>query len=450
MVKLSPSMPTKKERVFIGLRELSGYGGRLKQGFDELGVDAIYVNLSDAPHAYGTTKNPRWVSVLNRVSQAMGNKFYGHWLLRVLWVGVFQNLIGLAIFIPCLLTCKTFVYVSVSTFFFFLELPILRLCGKNIIFVFLGSDSRPTYINGYVLKSGRTWTLYMGMLLTQIQKLILRIVERFATAILNVPPQSHFHGRPIVNNFIVGLPIQFPPQVSAARPATAEEKNVVILHAPSIKGPKGTELIRSTITRLKQKGLSIEYVEISGRPNSEVIAAIQRCDFVIDEVYSDMPMTMLIAEAAFWGKPSLTGGYYGQELDQFLRPEEIPPSYFCHPDDLEVSIERMIQDKALRMDIGKRAAEFVRRSWAAAKVAEKVLLVASGNYPKSWEFDPQQLRYVQGVGLKEDRARLLVKRTIELGGLRALGLRGNPGLEQAFSDFISEDPHQKQRQQKYA
>ncbi len=55
-------------RIFIGLRELSGYYHHLKKGFDALGIEAVFANLSGHPYRYGEDKNPRrcvfsgWVS----------------------------------------------------------------------------------------------------------------------------------------------------------------------------------------------------------------------------------------------------------------------------------------------------------------------------------------------------------------------------------------------------
>ena len=45
----------------------------------------------------------------------------------------------------------------------------------------------------------------------------------------------------------------------------------------------------------------IKFIEITGRPNQEVLELISTCDFVIDQLYSDMAMVGFATEAAFFG-----------------------------------------------------------------------------------------------------------------------------------------------------
>ena len=204
-------------RVFIGLREMSGYYVQLKRGFDALGVEAVFLDLGGHPFLYGDPGNPPAIAWLTHLSQKLGRFFFRNLLLRVLWTAVVQNIFGLLAFCWAAPRFDAFVFSSNSSFFFFLDLPVLRLLNKKILYVLHGSESRPVYLNGYVLPDERPPTIILGIVLARIQKTVVRLLERFATCLISIPPQAHFHGRPFVPWWIMGIPTQRPPPASIQR-----------------------------------------------------------------------------------------------------------------------------------------------------------------------------------------------------------------------------------------
>jgi glycosyltransferase involved in cell wall biosynthesis len=423
-------MAARKPRVFIGLREVAGFGRGLKAGFDQLGIDSVFLNIGYNPFEYEVRNNPAWANQLSSASSRLGKHFTGSWLKRILWIGFFQNLFAAPAFLWALWRYDAFIFGSVATFFFFLELPILKLFGKTVIFVFLGSDSRPVYLNGYVMTDAELPTIRKGIKLARLQKLVISIIERFATYLVNIPPQSHYHTRPIVNGYLMGLPAEYS-QAEVANPQPGGDV-IRILHAPSKPGPKGTVRIREAIASLKAKGHRFEYIEISGRSHAEVLAEIQRCSFVVDELYSDTPLAGFATEAAFFGKPAVVGSYYASQIHEVLRPEQMPPSLFIDPDQIEASIERLITDRAMREDLGRKALAFIREHWAAKRVAEKYLALIEGRVPRDWFFDPGSIRYREGCGLSREAAQAIIRPFLALGGRRALQLHDKPRLEELF------------------
>lgn len=412
-------------RVFIGLREVAGFGRGLKEGFDQLGVEAAFLNLGYHQHLYQTRNNPAWVEGLARASQRLGQRFTGAWWKRILWIGFVQNLFAVVALPRALLRYDAFIFLSVSSFLFFIELPLLKLFGKRVIFVFLGSDARPVYLNGYVIEDTTRSTIWKAVALARVQKSLLWIIDRFADVVVNVPPQAHFHTRPYISGYHVGLPAEYS---SAALDTLPSIDRIRILHAPSKPGPKGTVKIRQVVASLRAKGHEFDYVEISGRPHAEVLSEIQRASFVIDELYSDTPLAGFATEAAFFGKPSVVGSYYYEQIRQILPPEETPPSMFCHPDAVEAAIERLIVDPVLREDLGRRAFAFVHEHWAARRVAEKYLMLIRGVIPRNWLLDPADISYVHGVGLSEVRGAEVLRAFLRVGGRGALCLRDKPHL----------------------
>lgn len=437
-------MTTEHPRIFIGLRELSGYYHHLKRGFDRLGVESVFVNLSGHPYQYGADRNPAFVNRINQTAQKLGSFFFSNFAMRILWLGLFQNILGLFLFFWALFRFDVFIFGSNSTFFYFLDLPILRLLRKKIIYVFHGSESRPVYLNGYVLKDTRPMTIYTGIALARIQKIIISIIDRFADYSITIPPQAHFHRRPFVSWLCIGVPhdreAMGPVQESDERDPSIG-RSIRILHAPSKPEPKGTHAIRRVIQSLKTKGYDIDYIEITGRPNSEVLEELQRCDFVIDEIYSDTPMAVFATEAAFAGKPAVVGSYYADQIQRDISSEFIPPSAFCRPDRLEETVENLVKDAALRRAIGDEAKRFVYSHWTATKVAERYLMLIEGRVPKEWLFNPDHIEYIYGCGLPEWKSKAIIGKFLELGGPWSLCLSDKPDLEQRLIQFAH---HQEQ------
>ncbi|MEN6374499.1 MAG: glycosyltransferase [Smithella sp.] len=427
---------TKKPRIFIGLREIAGYFHHLKKGFDVLGIDSIFVNLSGNPFQYDTDKNPPFINALNHYSQKIGMMFFGNWILRVIWVAFLQNMISLFLFPWALFKYDVFIFASNSTFFFFIDLPILKLFRKKIIYVFLGSEARPVYLNGYVIKNDSFSSILTGICITRIQKIMISIIENFADHIINNPPQAYFQSRPFINSLCIGIPHSANLHKVKDASNNNPDKNIVrILHAPSKPEPKGTPVIRQAIHSLQQKGLALDYVEITGRPNAEVLRELERCDFIIDEIYSDTPMAVFATEAAFAGKPAIVGSYYVGRIKDDLPQSDMPPSMFCHPDRLETAIEKLIIDHKFREELGEKALEFVKTNWSATKVARHYLSLITGNFPAKWLFDPVNIRYLHGCGLAEAKAKRIIAAFLKTGGRRSLCLSGKPQLEEMFVRF---------------
>jgi hypothetical protein len=435
----------KKPRVFIGLTEVSGYYSRLKKGFDELGVPAEFYSLQ--PHRFqyaeekyrGIPAFARYCAV-NRI-KALDEKSFtrAFWLAMVL-------LSRVLLFAWAALKFDVFLLGGGSSFFRLAELPVLRAMGKKIIYIFHGTDSRPAYIDGFcegippfpALDTRSDWpdekTLLAYRRIARRRKRDVERIEEHAHVIVNAPPCAQFHTRPFVVSLVVGLPFDL---AGASVRHSAGPGPVRILHCPSLPEAKGTREIREAIAALRRKGIAIDYVEVSNKTNATVLAEIERCDFVVDQVYSDTPMAAFAGEAAFYGKPAVVGGYYQELIKQDLKPEWIPPSLYCHPARIQEAIERMVLDRESRLRLGLKAKEFVERNWTAQQVAKRYLQMIEGDFPSEWLYEPRRNRYLHGIGMPEQRLRLLIRAMIKKFGRKALLLSHHPELEQRFVDFAN-------------
>ncbi len=420
-------------RVFIGLREIAGYFGNLKKGFDEIKVDSAFLNLGGNRFEYDSGKNPKWVVFFNKLGKSWGARFSKNFILRFIWLSTFQNILGFFAFFFALFRYDVFVLGGNSTFFFFIDYVILKLFKKKIICVYLGSDARPMYINGFSNQNPKLAKL--NRFLVWLQKRIIRFSEEKADLCINHPPTAMFHEKDFISWLHVGVPS--PQPELKRREDRSNGVPVRIIHAPSKKGPKGTPYFERIIERL-QKKYNIEYVEISGMPHSEVLKTIASADIALDQFFSDTPMAVFSTECSFQKVPVVVGTYYSESIKKDYAPSVIPPTVFVHPNDVESRLEELIIDSNLRRSIGEEAYTYVNKNWGCRIVAEKYLKLLNGDYPESWVFKVNDLQYINGIGLPEKNLKIKVKEFLSGGKTKALQLDDKPKLKKAYLDLINE------------
>lgn len=426
----------RKPRILIGLTEIAGTAAGLCQGFRSLGYECDFINRF--PHPFKYEGSGHWATpILHRLSFLTAPP----WRKRTPFRQICQKL--LAVFRGFLLIWNLFRY---DVFIFFSQitfsnnlwdLPILKFFGKKIICVFVGSDSRPPYLDGFHDKNPeKTADLEWLITVSASQKRRLKKIEKYADHLINWLPHAYFHERSFTLGTIMGFAI---PLKEPGRIREAGRQKLKVIHAPSNQAFKGTEGIRQLVGRLKSKGYDFEYLEISGRPNQEVLAALADCDFVIDQLYSDTPFAAFVAEAAFFGKPSVVGGYYASVIHKDIPAEYIPPSLFVLPENVEAAVESLLINAPFRLELGGRAREYVRNYLAPERVAERFLSLIEGREPAEWRRSPYELSYLYGGGQSAEKVKKQLLAVIEHGGPAALQLDDKPKLKEALIKLACTD-----------
>ncbi len=387
----------KKPRVFIGLREVAGYFSGLKNGFDLEGIDCAFMNLGGNRFNYESGKNPKWVKLFNKIGQKIGSLSSKNFILRFIWLSTFQNIFSLIAFFIAIFRYDVFIFGGSSTFFFFIDYYILKLLGKKVICVYLGSDSRPVYLNGYAFNG--EGNLKALKLLTRIQKFTVRVAERNADFIIQHPPQSQFNIKPFISWLDIGIPCTTPDLVSKV---PNPNNKIKIVHVPSKTGPKGSHLFQEIVDNLKKK-YEFEYVKISGVSHHKVLELISTADLALDEFYSDTPMAVFATECAFQKVPVVVGSFYANDIKFDYEPAQLPPSAFVLPENIEEAIEELILNKEKRDKLGQEAFNYVTENWSSNIVARKFLSLINNDFPKSWIYDPMKFNYYWGCGLNKEQ-----------------------------------------------
>jgi hypothetical protein len=426
----------RRPRVFLGLTEIAGYYGNLRRGLEELGLSATLVTLSAHPFRYAGESShwlARWTrSVLRRRVATPTAASARRFLLAAV-----EGVLRASMFVWAAARFDAFVFGFGTTFLGrpAVELRILRLLGKRVVCVHHGSDSRPPYLDGSLMAADRNRSTADCIALTRATKARVAAVDRFADWVVEHPLAAHFHERPCVQWLAIGIPYVADASARVEGAAATAERPVRVLHSPSHPDAKGTAQIEAAIARLQARGHAIDFIQITGRPHAEVARELARCDLVVDQLYSDTPMAGFATEAANYGKPAVVGGYGADEMRRMIPPPLWPPSAYCHPDELEETLERLVTDAEQRSALGRRAQAFVRRCWSPRRVAERFVRLFDGDVPAEWLFDPREVRYAHGCAVAEVRARALVRDVVALGGAAALQVVDKPDLEAALLDF---------------
>ncbi|HEY9170797.1 MAG TPA: hypothetical protein VI136_00770 [Verrucomicrobiae bacterium] len=432
------------QRILVGPNEIAGFTSRIAGALAGGGADVLFFNSQDHLFNPEVHDTPRLKRLLGR---AVGTA--SRWRIR----GGFPALLG-AMLAGCLKllafakTCfwaQTVVMVGGKGFFGGgLEYAFFRLLGKRVVHVFIGTASRPRYLSGYakdVVKAGRVNPSALKRLARRTRRQATRIrgISRQASIVIENPLCGHFHERPFVNFFKLGTPLHVArleqhPRLTGATPAPTPGR-LRVLHCPSRPEIKGSARIQAVMEKLIGEGLPIEFRQITGVPHAQVLHEITQCDFVVDELYSDSPLAGFAAESSAFGKAAVVGGYGWKLFPGFLRPEEMPPTATCHPDDLESTVRALVLDPARRMELGAKARAFLEAQWSEVAFAARFARIVTGDIPADWWMKPEDVRYLHGLGLEEGEVRMIIGALVENFGASALQVDHVPGLKTELEKF---------------
>lgn len=417
-------------KIFMGMVEVAGFYGGLKQGFRELGVDSFHAVWEPHPYQYEQTDHHPLLSMIQQINVHLRKKNPNRFMRTLLFLLLFP--LKVLFFLWALYKFDVFLFGFNSTFFNYRELKWLKRFNKKIVFQFHGSDSRPPYLNGLFINTPFPAVLSV-IEKTKYCKKTLRIIERYADATINIPPHAQLFEKPFIQWLKLGIPCGSPTEEATPPSPT---KRPQILHAPSKKTVKGTETILKITEELRNEGLVFDLKLIHGKPNQEVLQALQSCDIVIDQLFADYAMPGFSCEAAAAGKPVLLAGYAAPFWEKWLVESERPKTLYCLPESFKEQLRMLLKSPQEREQWGKKGQTFLKECWSKKQVAARYLKVFRDEIPSDWWFDPNDISYFLGVGIEKEKLRRFLKQYIETGGPQALHLEDKPNLKAALLSFI--------------
>jgi glycosyltransferase involved in cell wall biosynthesis len=429
------------KKIFIGPIEIAGYYSNLEKGLKELGISCDHITYYD--HRFGYNKGEAKVPLLIRITKFFNNKKNADssFISKVL-IAFPGEFFSAAWAIYAIFKYDIFIFTfGRSLIRFNIDMYLLNILNKKVISnLSSGSEARPPYIDGGY--QDINLSSYPNNIIVASAKKIKKIVvrhERLATYIVGHSlSTSHFSSNKFINSTILGIPFQIDNEivVNKSNKSTIKANRFFrILHSPSNPKAKGTNIIKKAIENLLNKGYKIDLILIENKSNAEVIEEIKKCDFVVDQVYSDFPLAGFATEAAYFGKPAIVGGYGLEYLKSLTPAESWPPSKICHPDEIENMIEDLLLNNEELFSIGEAAQNFVRSKWNAIEVAKRYLRIIDDDIPDNWWVDPKEVFYIEGAGQSLNVTKSNIQNIIKKNGIKGLQLRHNPKLEEAFLKF---------------
>jgi len=248
--------------------------------------------------------------------------------------------------------------------FHLLDLPILKLLGKKIVVHFRGLDVVDIKHFDYLREKNRGTQVEKPLLSRADQQKKLRKWLKYADVVLVSEPDLFV----VVPNAILS------PQVidmsywtCSRRPLSEQDGIIRIVHAPSSRRKKGTDFIENAIAGLANKGYKVELVLAENLPHHKIKELYEISDIGIDQVLYGWHGKVSVELMAL-GKPVLC--YIDPELMQYRLDL---PIVSVTPATLALELEKLILDRELRRELGKRSQQYAARYHDVEKIVDQLL-----------------------------------------------------------------------------
>lgn len=415
-------------RVLLGLNEVANNLQSLKKGFDAIGIQSDIILVDN--YQFGINEKliiKNWNISLAKYFIAQYQKFKKNTFMRIP-LSFLSSFARLLLLLRCIYTYDVFIMIAYSRFLDYKELPLLRFFNKKIIYLVVGSDFRAPYFDGS----------YFDKSLSEIYRLTLTTknrvdtLEKYASYIISYSVVSHFQKSLFIDLRYIGIAVDVQNnEIGEIPPYYWKKSNVKIVHAPTNKIAKGSMEIIAAIEKIKEH-YDVEFVLLHGMGNREVMYHIATSDFVIDQLYSGGGyMARFSCEAASLGKPSIVTGYDMEHFYEDIRDKNlIPPIMKGEPEDIEKLIIKMIEDEEYRMELGRKAKEFVEKIWNPKVVAKKFKRLIEGDIPKEWWLNPIENSRIWCYGKNAEQIKKEIRDYVSVYGQDALLLEHNLMLKQ--------------------
>jgi len=240
------------------------------------------------------------------------------------------------------------------------DLPILRALGKKVFHTFHGSDARIKRVH----MENNPWSYYRYSDIRADDDRTEKIIQIFRTyankLFVTAPDYLSF----VPDAEVIGRIIDL--DYWAEQPAVQRDVPQ-ILHVPSRRGTKGTDMILQGIEQLRAQGIGFEFSLLEGVPHDEARTAIQQADIVIDNVITgDYELVSIETMAS---SRVAVANLQAASLVTFPNA----PVYNVDPDNFAQRMAALIADRAQREELASRGRAHVVKHHEAVGVARKVL-----------------------------------------------------------------------------
>ena len=379
-------------RVFVGCEEVAGILNGISEGFKALGHEVT--SLVEYPPTFYDFEYSYNLSLLsrlwdrNKIKNQLLSKIYGGTDKVLKWVylhTILKNLIK---------EHDLFIFIWKTLLPGQKDLEIIKTQGKKIISIYVGSDIRyaPAYEQEFNVDVEHWDDAYQGNLNKKMK--MLRMGEYYSDLILSVPDQSGLALRPYNHMY---LPFS-PKEITHNIP---DNQVLKVLHIPSNNSIKGSKVIIETIQKLKNEGIPLELITLSGISNKTVLEQLTKADILVDELYLHGP-GVLSLEAMSSGCAVATR--YLEKYKEVFSPP------VCHIDETSIykSLKRLFTNREYRLTLAKKGRQFVEQNNDPGVIATNMINMVDSNqtnfdyYPDFYlsEFSLSEVEYISSENLE--------------------------------------------------
>lgn len=249
---------------------------------------------------------------------------------------------------------------SVSFLAAALDYALIRISGAKLVIFHCGDDVRYRPISNQIYRRickvavGTFEPLYdshkIGFMLRRLW--LQKMAHWWANALFTTFEQATFLTKPAHQ-----FQIPIAPLADSVLPRTGP---VRILHAPSDRKVKRTDIVLNAVKILETRGLDFRFTLLESVPNTEVLAQLKSSDIVIDQpniLFGVLIREAMSAGAVVVGIPDFSG-------QQHLAAAPVVP-FMPNPAHLADTLEDLIRDPRKLLELRTRSLEYARRNFSA-------------------------------------------------------------------------------------
>lgn len=434
-------------KILIAHKDVAGIFSSLSMSLRKHGFNAEFVSRLN--HRFGYIDGEETKHLLINVSRTFSKRkrSANSAPLKILF-GVLSRVVWDFWCLLSFFSYKCFIFTGGQSFWpLNLDLILLKMMGKKlVIHAASGSESRPPWMNGKYQKfdtkakpSARKLVFISFFIKTRLSVSLF-----LADSVIGSPLSTgQFANRKFVNYLFVGMAKHTSIITSEGKSKThsnvddTASTTTSFFHAPSDPTFKGSMEIRNYLSALRDEGIDVTLKEKTGVRNHAILGEMNNCDVVVDQLFSDTPVSVIGMEAHSTGRVAAVSGYGWNKILPFLgHPNESLACFYVQPSDFYNLLKKLATDENFRVQTLRAQTQITQDFANLDKMTNHYLTILSGQVPVGWIYDPKDCDYFLGAGQHELVTKRQVAGIVAHFGERALGLSHNKNLLQKTLKFI--------------
>ena len=256
----------------------------------------------------------------------------------------------------------------------YLELPILKRLGKQIVVTFQGCDarikteSRERFSTSACAECDVAWC---DERMDAIRRKRIRKVFTYADKVFALNPDLlHFLPGAEFLPYASVDPNEWRSAGTSAR-RTSQSEPFRVLHMPTNRSIKGTRYVEQACARLNSGGVPVELMLVEQVPHARVKDLIAQADVVVDQLLIGW-YGALAVEAMALGKPVLCY-LRAEDLKHFVPFHEQIPIVRTTKETLAQDLDGLLRSQSRREELGEAGRRFVTEWHDPLKIARQTV-----------------------------------------------------------------------------